>query len=99
MATIWFDYPVLVARVTFTRGPEVLILEYRDSREFVLTYGEAAAQVLRFSDQTTAAFFQADLERELLRVGWSFDISELNPLGNAAVNAFEMPERGTTRAH
>ena len=78
MAAICFDYPSLVAQITFTRGPEVLIAEYRGSLEIVLTYVGAAPQVLRFSDPTTAAFFQTDLERELLQDGWSFDISELN---------------------
>jgi hypothetical protein len=99
MAMIWFDYPVLVARITFTKGPEVLVVEYRDSLEIVLKYGGAASQALRFSDPATAAFCQIDLERELLAAGWSVDISELNSPGSASVNAFEMSERGTTRAH
>jgi hypothetical protein len=99
MATTWFDYPSLVAQVTFTRGTEILIVEYCDSLEIVLTFVGAASQALRFSDPTAAAFFQNDLERELLKVGWSFDISELNPLGNEAVSAFEMPARGTPPLH
>lgn len=99
MATTWFDYPSLVAQVTFTRGTESLIVEYCDSLEIVLTFVGAASQKLRFSDPTTAVFFQNDLERELLKVGWSFDISELNPFGSDAVNAFEMPARGTTPLH
>jgi hypothetical protein len=84
MAAICFDYPSLVAEVTFTRGREVLIVEYSGGVEIVLTYLGAPPQVLRLSDPTTAAFFQTDLERELQREGWSFDISELNPFRNAA---------------
>ena len=85
MAATYFCYASLVARVTFTRGPEVLVVEYRGSLEIGLTYFGAASQVLRFSDPTTAAFFQADLERELLQAGWSFDISELNPPREIAI--------------
>jgi hypothetical protein len=82
VAAICFDYPSLVAQVTFTRGREILIVEYCGG-EIVLTYAGAPPQVLRLSDPTTAAFFQADLERELLQAGWSFDICELNSLLNA----------------
>jgi hypothetical protein len=84
VAAICFDYPSLVAQVTFTRGREVLIVEYCGGVEIVLTYAGAPPQVLRLSDPTTAAFFQTDLERELLQEGWSFDICELNPFLNAA---------------
>jgi hypothetical protein len=83
VAATCFDYRSLVAQVTFTRASEILIVEYWGSLEIVLTYVGAAPQVLRFSDLATAAFFQTDLERELLQDGWAFDISELNPLGKA----------------
>jgi len=80
MAAICFDYPALVAQLTFTRGAEILMVEYCGNMKIVLTYPGAAPQTLRFRDPVTAAFFQTDFERELLQDGWTFDISELSPL-------------------
>jgi hypothetical protein len=98
MAAIWSDYPSLVAPVTFTKGPEILIVEECGNLEVVLTFVGAEPQVLRFSDPTTAAFFQSDLERELLQAAWTVDLSDLRSLCHAAVMGFEMPERGPTPA-
>ena len=73
---ICVELPAFVVRSTFTKGTDVFVLEYRGNLEAVLMYLGAHSQVLRFVDATAAAFFQADMERELLQQGWTFYVSE-----------------------
>lgn len=65
------EFPAFVVRSTFTRGSDVIVLDYAGPLEVGLTYCGAGSQVFRFSDVTTAGFFRADLERELLQDGWT----------------------------
>lgn len=68
---VHFNHESPVARSTFARGKESLVVECLGSAEIVLAYGGAPEQRLRFDDPVALVFFQSDLERELVRTGWT----------------------------
>jgi hypothetical protein len=84
MAATRYEFPSLVAQVTYTKGEDTFIVECCGSRAIGLTWVGVSSEVLRFTDPTTMAFFQADLERELRCDGWNLDISGLQIPGRSA---------------
>ncbi len=70
---IRFDFePVApLARSTFTRCGERLVIEGVTSTEILVTFGGAPPQLMQFDDPLDVVFFQNDLESELVRKGWT----------------------------
>ena len=63
----FFDFDAPLPRWAFARGSERLIMDRGATAVILLTFNGAASQVIRFDNPTDAAFFQSDLETELVR--------------------------------
>ncbi len=74
-----FDCDAPLPLWAFTRGSERLIMDRVATAAILLTFSGAASQVIRFDNPTDAAFFQGDLETELVRTGWRLAIFETGP--------------------
>jgi hypothetical protein len=65
-----------LARSTFTRGTESLVLETCGNTEIVLVYRDTPPQIFRFDDQTAQVLFQSNLEQRLVWTGWTLTTFE-----------------------
>ena len=81
--TLTTQFPAFVVRSTFTKDTDVFILDYCGELDVVLTYLGAGSQPFHFDDAVTAAFFRADLERELRQEGWMLYVPEDDASGHA----------------
>lgn len=71
-----FDFEAPLARWSFTRGGEQLVLDRVSTGAFVIVFNGAPPQVMKFEDPTEAVFFQCNLETELERSGWILTVFE-----------------------
>ena len=71
-----FDFDAPLARLSFTRGAEQLVLDRVSTGSFIIAFNGAPPQVMKFEDPTEAVFFQCNLETELERSGWILAVFE-----------------------
>ena len=67
---VHFNHEAPVARETFVRGQEAIVMDCLGA-ELVLEFAGAPAESFRFRDPVDLVFFKNDLECELLRDGWT----------------------------
>jgi hypothetical protein len=74
-----FDFDAPLARWSFTRAGEQLVLDRVSTGSFLIAFSGASPQVMTFEDPTEAVLFQCNLETELERSGWTLSIFESQP--------------------
>jgi hypothetical protein len=67
---VHFNHEAPVGRETFVRGHEVIVIECLGA-ELVVEFAGAPAESFRFEDPVELVFLKTDLERELVRDGWT----------------------------
>ena len=67
---VHFNHEAPVGRETYVRGQEAIVMECLGA-EMVVEFAGAPAESFRFRDPVDLVFFKNDLERELVRGGWT----------------------------
>src|SRR5262245_25763980 len=67
---VHFNHEAPVARETFVRGQETIVVECLGA-EIILEFSGAPAESFRFQDPVDMVFSKNDLEREFQRSGWT----------------------------